>query len=106
MEEAKLIAESIGEKSFQGTNGWLQKWKRMNNIAKMNIAKMNIAGEEGDVSSDTVDIWQERVLKFIQGYAPEEVWNQDETGSCWKALLEKSLLEKGKCCRGGKNSMQ
>ena len=50
MEEAKLIAESIGDKSFQGTNAWLQKWKR-----RHNIAEMNITGEEGDVNSDTVD---------------------------------------------------
>ena len=46
-EEAMLIAESTGEKRFQSTNGWLQQWKRMHNITKMNIA-----GEEGDVSAD------------------------------------------------------
>lgn len=26
VEEAKLIAESLGEENFKGTNGWLQIW--------------------------------------------------------------------------------
>ena len=87
MEEAKLITESIGEKSFQGTNGWLQKWKR-----RHNIARMKIAGKEGDVSSDTVDSWQERVLELIQGYASEDA--PSRKNPYWKkesvATVEKS----------------
>lgn len=101
VEEAKLIAESLGEGNFKGTNGWLQKWKR-----RHNITEMSIAGEEGDVSAETVESWQERVKEITRGYTPQDVWNQDETGSFWKALPEKSLSERGKRCRGGKNSMQ
>ena len=44
--------------------------------------------------------------EITQGYAPQDVWNEDETESFWKALLEKSLSERGKRCRGGKNSKQ
>ena len=59
VEEAKLIAESLGEENFKGTNGWLQKWKRMHNISEMSIA-----GEEGDVSAETVESWKEQVKEI------------------------------------------
>ncbi|XP_068742381.1 tigger transposable element-derived protein 6-like [Montipora capricornis] len=61
---------------------------------------------KGVKSAETVESWQERVKEISRGYAPRDVWNEDETGSFWKALPEKSLSEKGKRCRGGKNSMQ
>lgn len=68
---------------------------------------MKYITEEGDVSSDTVDSWQEGVLELTQGYALEDVWKKDETGSFWKVLpAEKSLSEKGKCCCSGKHYMQ
>ena len=101
VEESKLIAESLGEENFKGTNGWLQKWKRMHNITEMSIT-----GEEGDVSAETVESWKERVKEITRGYAPQDMWNEYETGSFWKALPEKSLSERGKHCRGGKKSMQ
>ena len=53
MEEARLIADRLGEKSFQGTEGWLTKWKQ-----RHNIKQMNIAGEEGDVNQETLESWQ------------------------------------------------
>ena len=62
---------------------------------------MSIAGEEGDVSAENVESWQERVKVITRGYAPQDVWNEDGTGSFWKAQSEKSLSEKEKRCRGG-----
>ena len=59
---------------------------------------------KGVKSAETVESWQERVKEISRGYAQQDVWNEDETGSFWKALPEKS--ERGKRCRGGKNSMQ
>ena len=53
MEEARLIADRLGEKLFQGTEGWLTKWKQ-----RHNIKQMNIAGEEGDVNQETLESWQ------------------------------------------------
>lgn len=101
MEEARLIADRLGEKSFQGTEGWLTKWKQ-----RHNIKQMNIAGEEGDVNQEIVESWQERVKELTRNYAPQDVWNQDETGTFWRTLPEKSLGVKGKRCRGGKNAKQ
>ena len=77
------------------------KWKR-----RHNITEISIAGEEGEVSAKKVESWQERVKEITRCYAPQHVWDEDETGSFWKALPDKSLSERGTRCRGGKNSMQ
>ena len=61
---------------------------------------------KGVKSVETVESWQERVKEISRGYTPQDVWNEGETGSLWKALPEKSLSERGKRCGGGKNSMQ
>ena len=99
-EEARLIEEQLGE-TFKGTDGWLAKWKQ-----RHNIALLNIAGEEGDVSQETDESWSERVKELTRGFAPEDVLNEEETGTFWKALPTTSLAEKGKRCQGGKNAKQ
>ena len=100
-EEARLIAKQLGVTTFKGTKGWFSKWKQ-----RHNIAQFNITGEEGDVSKDTVESWSERVKELTKGYAAADIWNEDETGAFWRALPSKSLSEKGKRCRGGKNAKQ
>ena len=94
-EEAKLMAERLGDSAFQGSNGWLEKWKR-----RYNIKEMRLAGEDGDVDETTLESWQERAKELSKGYAPEDVWNMDETAQFWKALPDK------KRCRGGQKAKQ
>ena len=102
-EEALIIAKRLGGDSgeFNASNGWLDRWKK-----RYNICEMNVAGEEGDVSQATLDSWSERARELMAGYKPENVWNMDETGQFWKALPDKSLSERGKRCRGGKQAKQ
>ena len=78
-EEARLIAEKLGETSFKGTDGWFAKWKQ-----RYNLTQMNVACEEGDVNQETVESWNERVKELTTGFAPADVWNQDETH--WNVL--------------------
>lgn len=101
IEEARILAERIGDDTFKGTSGWLDKWKK-----RHNIGQMNIAGQEGDVSPETLDSWNERVKELTKGYSPRDIWNEDETGCFWKTMPEKSLSQKGQRCRGGKNAKQ
>jgi len=69
--------------------------------------KKNVAGEEGDASEFTVSSWTQRVKKLTLNYAArQDVWNMDESGAFWKALPERSLTEKRKRCRGGKQAKQ
>ena len=100
-EEAKVIADRLGDNVFKASNGWLEKWKK-----RYNIKEMSVAGEDGDDNSVTLESWQERAKELSKGYAPEDVWNMDETGQFWKALPNKSLSESGRRCRGGKKAKQ
>ena len=47
--KAKEIAQCLGKPDFEGTPGWLSKWK-----TRYNIRKMRVGGESGDVSGDTL----------------------------------------------------
>ncbi|XP_068704167.1 tigger transposable element-derived protein 4-like [Montipora foliosa] len=98
-EQARIFAERIGGDTFEGTIGWLEKWKR-----RYNIGQMNIAGEEDNVSPQTIDSWSETVKELTKGCSPGDVWNEDEAVCFWKAILETSLSQKEKRCRGGENS--
>ena len=33
----------------------------------------------GYVREETVEVWMERLPTLVQGYAPENIWNEDET---------------------------
>lgn len=67
---------------------------------------MKVAGKEGDISQETLSSWDEHSHELMRGYEPRNVWNMDETGQFWRAVLDKSLSEHGKRCHGGKNSKE
>lgn len=52
------------------------------------------AGEDGDVSEETLESWNERGREITRGWSPENVWNMAETGSFWRRLPDTSLNEK------------
>ena len=86
---------------FTASNGWLSKWKK-----RYNISEMKVAGEEGDVSQETLSSWDESSCELMRRYESGNVWNMDETGQFWRALPDKSLSERRNCCRRGKNSKE
>ena len=100
-EEALLIAEKLGISGFTASNEWLQRFKQ-----HYNLQKMANAGEDGDVSEETLESWNERVREITRGWSPENVWNTDETGSFWRGLPDTSLNGKGRRRRGGKQAKQ
>jgi len=54
-EEAMIIAEKLEMNDFVACNGWLDRFKRQHNICNMAVA-----GEAGNVSTETVESWNER----------------------------------------------
>lgn len=98
--KVKEIAARLGVSNFEGTNGWLEKWKIC-----YNVKKVAISGESGDVSGATVSSWKERLPEILRGYSKKDVYNLDETGCFWRALPTHGFAEKGKRCPGGKKSI-
>ena len=70
------------------SNGWLQSFKKSHNIIHLVVN-----GEAGDVSEDTVKAWMERIQTLVQGYATENIWNEDATACFFRALSERTLAD-------------
>ena len=99
MEKATDIANKLGVDTFKASNGWLTRWKQ-----RHNIKQRTVSGESGDVSSETVESWLERVPSIVEGYEARDIWNTDETGCFWRALPDKGLGTAKQECKGGKKS--
>ena len=68
---------------------------------------MTVAGEEADISPQTLASWKERSKELIKGWKPENVWNMDETGCFWVfKTLAPVKMGNGKRCSDGKQSKQ
>lgn len=70
--KAKEIATRLGIDGFEGSSGWLTKWK-----GRYNIKKIRVSGESGDVSGETISSWKERLPELLQGYKAEDIFNLD-----------------------------
>ena len=97
-EKAREIAERLGNSSFNGRNGWFEKWKK-----RHNIRKVTVCGESGDVKGYTVDSWKERLPEILKGYQKEDIYNLDETVASGGLSLIKVLARKVKSVKVGKN---
>ena len=78
--EALLLAKELKNESFKASNGWLQSFKQ-----RHNIVQLVVSGESGYVREDTVEAWMERLTTLVQGYALENIWNEDETACLFRA---------------------
>ena len=63
---------------------------------KYNIRQVGVYGESGDVHSETVDSWKERLPEILSGYSKENLRNMDETGVFWKALPDHGFGVRGR----------
>ena len=77
------IAEvlKIPPEKFKASNGWLDRFKK-----RCGINAKVISGESGDVREETVDSWKERLPEILEGWAPQNIWNMDETGQFFRAF--------------------
>ena len=67
-QEALIIADRLGVSDFTASNGWLQCFKQ-----NYNLQRMATAGEDGDVSSETLESWNEREREITRGWKPDDV---------------------------------
>ena len=65
----------------------------------------SLAGEAAAVDPEVADIWlTTRLPGLLERYAPEDIYNADETGVFFQMLPNKTLAFKGEKCTGGKES--
>ncbi|XP_013788543.1 tigger transposable element-derived protein 6-like [Limulus polyphemus] len=95
-EKTLTIATTLGLSDFKASSGWLTKFK-----AKQNISQFTISGEHGDVDAMTTDEWNAKLPAIIEGYAPRDIYNMDETEVSYRGLTDKTLCVKGEQCAGG-----
>ena len=103
-EEVMAIKEQLQNSNFDdfsASDGWLDYWKTI-----YFVNKRRIVCEAGDVSTETVTSWMEKIKELIEGYSLENIWNMDESDCFFKALPDKGLVEKGKQAKGGKKLKQ
>lgn len=98
-EKAQRFAVELGHEGFRASNGWLQNFKKRNEVVFRKIC-----GESGSVNEQVCDDWKDKLVELTTGYDPEDIFNADETGLFYKCLPDKTLSFKSDKCNGGKNS--
>ncbi|KAM7301103.1 tigger transposable element-derived protein 4-like [Ixodes scapularis] len=99
-QKAETLALKMDIENFKFTDGWLRGFKK-----RHGILFKKVCGESGAVDQTTVADYRLNKLKaLLQKFAPEDVFNCDETGLFFKMLPDRSLCFDGDSCKGGKNS--
>lgn len=100
-EKALEVAAKMNLPEFKASNGWLDKWKKTNNV---NMHK--VCGEDADVNTSTVSDWKMLLNDKCVGYELKDIINADETGLFFRQMPDKTLHFKAKSCKGGKLSKE
>lgn len=98
-EKAQQYASDLGHENFRASNGWLQNFKKRNELIFRKVC-----GESAKVDDGVCTQWKDKLAELCAGYEPDNVYNADETGLFFKCLPDKTLSFKGDKCHGGKNS--
>ena len=69
---------------------------------KYNIKQYKVSGESRAVDEAVVRDWMPRVESIMSQYSEHMILNCDETGLFFRALPDKTLVQKGKEAKGGK----
>lgn len=102
-EKARQFAKALGQNEFQGSTGWLARFKK-----RHRIVFKSVCGEKGAaLSNEAVKEWKQNVLQdAMRGYNERDIFNCDEMALFYRALPNKTLAFKGEVCTGGKHSKE
>uniref|UniRef100_H3AAG5 HTH CENPB-type domain-containing protein n=1 Tax=Latimeria chalumnae TaxID=7897 RepID=H3AAG5_LATCH len=93
--KAEKLATGLGHTDFKCSNGWLDRFKE-----RHSITFHAICGEANSVKQ----VWRgTTLLRVLQQYSPENVYNADESSLFYRLLPHVTCL-KGETCNGGKRS--
>ena len=98
-EKALMFSEERNEDGFKASNGWLEAWRK-----RYSVKSCVLSGEAADVSDDIISDWSARLSSMCEGYSLNNIFNADETGMFFRSIPNRSMVEKGDACKGGKKS--
>lgn len=96
-ERALFFATGIENEEFNAFNGWLETFRK-----RQNITVVTRTGEYGDAPEDDVKAWKEKLASLCEGCRPENIFNMDEMELHFRVTENKILFQKGQECAGGK----
>ena len=99
MPQAKAAenASSLQIKKLAASNGWLEAFRRQNNVNFRTLC-----GESANVDKEAVDDCKRHLPAVVEGHAVEGQFNADEITVFYRQLPSKSMIFKGESCKGGK----
>ena len=91
-EDLKVKAgQSAEEKTFAASHGCFQRFKK-----RASLHNVSVSGEAASADKVATEIFLISLIKFIDagGYAPQKIFNVDETGLLWKKMPEKTYISR------------
>lgn len=101
MAKAEEFSASLGKEKFKASTGWLDGFKKRNNISFKTVS-----GESGGVDQKAASDWKNNLVEWIQDRNAKDIFNVDETGLFYKCTPDKTLTLKNERCSGGKLSKE
>ncbi|KAL4107979.1 hypothetical protein QTP88_018247 [Uroleucon formosanum] len=101
-QNAEDLAKKMGKDDFVAAEDWFYRWKKRENISFIKPHE-----EQGEADQVAARSWNNsKWLSLIAKYPPSFVFNADETGLYFRALLEHTYAFKNEKTRGTKTSKE
>ena len=97
-EKALQIAEKLGITIFNASDGWLTKFRTRHGIVLRSV----IGKAEDLTTADTQFRLNTTLLKLVQQYKPEDIYNANECALFYQLLPDRTMAIRGNKCEGGK----
>ena len=91
-EDAKKFGKEFKIENYQGSAGWLEKFKLWYEISQKVLWR-----ELNKVSAEVMEKFTEKFPEFAKSFKDEDIFNADECGLFFKAMPNWSLVMIGRC---------
>jgi hypothetical protein len=94
------FAAALGHEGAEITSSWIDRWK-----IRHKVSSKVMAGEKTSVDDTVVTDWKNhRLPEILRNWAPEDIYNVDETGLFWRLTPDRTLAFKAERVHGGKKA--